>query len=124
YALMDFATGKPGPLIDPAAPVNPGRRNSGLRELPPAEPAFIWYPYAESDLFPELGSGGRNAMAGPIFYHDSNRPFNLLPAENDHALLVYDWIRGKLWQAKLGNEEQLEGIETIAEGFVHPMDLE
>jgi len=39
-----------------------------LKELPEAMPAFIWYPYADSPEFPQVGSGGRNAMAGPIYY--------------------------------------------------------
>ncbi len=124
YARRDFGTGEVGEKFDPAAPVNPGRRNTGLRELPPAQPAFIWYPYAESETFPALGSGGRNAMAGPVFRHDPERAFNLLPAEDDHSLLVYDWIRGKIWKAKLEEDETLKKIEIVGEDFMHPMDME
>src|SRR5690606_13819800 len=70
YREYNYATGESGPPFDPQRPVNNSRNNTGLRELPPAEPAFIWYPYAVSNDFPQLGSGGRNAMAGPVYYTD------------------------------------------------------
>lgn len=124
YALFDFATGEAGPMTDPAAPKNPGRRNTGLVDLPPAQPAFIWYPYATSETFPELGSGGRNAMAGPVFRYDSRRKYNVLPESDSHTLLIYDWIRGRIWKAKLGEQEELKMIEPFIGDLKHPMDLE
>ena len=68
YRQYDYATGKSGNLFDPEHPVNDSRNNTGIKDLPPAQPAFIWYPYAASPDFPELGSGGRTAMAGPVYY--------------------------------------------------------
>jgi cytochrome c len=124
YPIVDFATGKPGAMTDPAAPKNPGIRNTGLTDLPPAQPAFIWYPYHESSEFPVMGKGGRNAMAGPIFYHDAKRKYNVLSKEDDHSLLIYDWVRAKLWKAKLGDEEKLEKLEFFDDLSKHPMDLE
>lgn len=124
YAIVDFATGQPGVMTDPAAPKNPSRVNTGLADLPPAQKAFIWYPYADSAEFPVLGSGGRNAMAGPVYYYDSGRKYNLLGQADDHTLMIYDWIRGKIWKAKLGAEEKLEKLEPLIGGIKHPMDLE
>jgi cytochrome c len=124
YAIVDFATGKPGRMTDPAAPQNTGSRNTGLTELPPAQPAFIWYPYGNSKEFPVMGKGGRNAMAGPVFYFDPNRKYNILSKEDDHSLITYDWVRGKLWKAKLGAGEKLGKLEVIDEGNRHPMDME
>ena len=124
YAIVDFATRQPEAMTDPAAPKNPGKHNSGLADLPPAKPAFIWYPYAPSEEFPALGNGGRNAMAGPVFYHDAGRKYNLLGQEDDHTLLVYDWIRGKIWKAKLGAEEKLQSLEVLMGDLKHPMDME
>ena len=63
YHLYDYATGKYGPTTDPAKPINNSRNNTGLTELPPAQPALIWYPYGVSPDFPSLGAGGRTAMA-------------------------------------------------------------
>ncbi|MES2476058.1 MAG: PQQ-dependent sugar dehydrogenase [Verrucomicrobiota bacterium] len=124
YAIVDFATGKPGRMTDPATPKNTGSRNSGLVDLPPAQPAFIWYPYGDSKEFPVMGKGGRNAMAGPVFHYDPARKYNLLPKEDDASLLTYDWVRGKIWKAKLGKDEKLEKLEVLDEGNRHPMDLE
>ena len=124
YPIRDFATGQVGPLTDPASPKNPGIRNTGLVDLPPGQPAFIWYPYTESKEFPVMGKGGRNAMAGPVFYFDSTRRYNFLPREDNHTLLTYDWIRGKIWKAKLGDDEKLTSLTVLDEGFRHPMDME
>ncbi len=124
YPIVDFATGQPGRMTDPAAPKNTGIRNTGLVDLPPAQPAFIWYPYGDSKEFPVIGKGGRNAMAGPVFYFNPNRKYNLLSKEDDHSLITYDWIRGKIWKAKLGQDEELEKLEVLDEGNRHPMDME
>ncbi len=124
YAIVDFATGKAGVMTDPAAPKNPSTHNTGLVDLPPANKAFIWYPYAASEEFPVLGSGGRNAMAGPVFYYDSSRKWNLLDKSDDHTLLTYDWMRSTIWKAKLGDNEELVKLEPLMTGLRHPMDLE
>ena len=124
YPIVDFATGEIGAMTDPAAPKNPGRRNTGLSTLPPAQPAFIWYPYSDSVEFPVMGKGGRNAMAGPVFYYEPKRRYNLLTREDDHTLITYEWMRGKIFKAKLGAQEKLQSLELLAEGFQHPMDME
>ncbi|MEP7108109.1 MAG: ThuA domain-containing protein [Ferruginibacter sp.] len=94
YRQFDYATGKTGPLFDPAKPVNDSRNNTGLRELPPVQPAFIWYPYAASPDFPQVGTGGRNAMAGPVYYTDMFPKDTRLPAYYNGKLFIYEWIRG------------------------------
>lgn len=124
YPIFDFATGKPGEMTNPQAPINPGHRNTGLRELPPARPALIWYPYADSKEFPAMGSGGRNAMAGPVFYFDPNRKWNILDRADDHTLITYDWMRGRMWKAKLGEGEKLESLTPLMDKLMHPMDME
>ncbi len=124
YAIVDFATGKIGELTDPKAPKNPTKFNTGLTTLPPANPAFIYYPYAKSEEFPAVGEGGRNAMVGPVFYYDASRKYNLLGKEDDHTLLTYDWMRSKMWKAKLGAGEKLESLTVLMDGLKHPMDLE
>src|SRR5690606_30072976 len=68
YHEYNYATGETGPAFDPNHVVNNSRNNTGLKNLPPAQPAFIWYPYAKSPDFPILGTGGRTAMAGPVYY--------------------------------------------------------
>ncbi len=124
YARYDFETKTIGEKFDPATPKNTSRLNTGITDLPPAVPAFIWYPYGESKEFPVMEKGGRNAMAGPVFYYEPNRQYNILAKEDDHTLLTYEWMRGKIYKAKLGAEEKLESLTVLADGFTHPMDLE
>ena len=124
YPIVDFANNKVGRMTDPAAPENHGQRNTGLAKLPPAVPALIWYPYANSEEFPAMGQGGRNAMAGPVFHFDAKRKHNILAKEDDRTLLTYEWMRGKIFKAKLDAEEKLTALEPLMEKLMHPMDLE
>ncbi|SEJ10468.1 Glucose/arabinose dehydrogenase, beta-propeller fold [Cyclobacterium xiamenense] len=94
YNAYDFDTGESGIQFDPLKPVNLSRNNTGLKELPPAQPAFIYYPYVESPEFPQVGTGGRNAMAGPVYYSDLYPNGGGLPDYYDGKLFIYDWIRG------------------------------
>ncbi|MEO5564596.1 MAG: ThuA domain-containing protein, partial [Chitinophagaceae bacterium] len=94
YHSYDYTTGATGAIFDPQHPINESRNNTGLRELPAVSPAFIWYPYAVSRDFPQLGTGGRNAMAGPVYYTDMYPKKMRLPDYYNGKLIIYDWIRG------------------------------
>jgi cytochrome c len=111
-------------MTDPDAPKNPSKFNTGLVDLPPAHPAFIWYPYAASAEFPAMGSGGRNAMAGPVFYFDAARKHNILPAEDDRTLITYDWMRNKAWKVKLDENERIVKMDPLLDGLMHPIDMD
>ncbi|MFO1460014.1 MAG: PQQ-dependent sugar dehydrogenase [Verrucomicrobiota bacterium] len=135
YRAYDFATGKSGDPFDPAHPINRSRLNTGPQELPPAQPAFIWYPYGQSTRFPVVnGGGGRTAMAGPIYYHDpKSSSTTRLPAEFDHTLFIYEWSRNWIIAVHLDADNH---IASDASGklrmerfcpdmtFKRPMDLE
>ncbi|NJQ02912.1 carbohydrate-binding protein [Streptomyces sp. PLAI1-29] len=69
YREYDFATGTSGELFDCSAPVNDSRHNTGLTELPPAQPA--WIPY-DGGSVPEFGSGSESPMAGPVYRYDAD----------------------------------------------------
>jgi cytochrome c len=94
YRLYDYATGKAGDAFDPQKPVNNSRNNTGIKDLPPAQPAFIWYPYVASKDFPSVKTGGRNAMAGPVYYTDLLPKESRYPEYYNNKLFIYDWIRG------------------------------
>jgi cytochrome c len=94
YRSYDYGTGASGPAFDPTKPLNASRNNTGIQQLPPLQPAFIWYPYANSPDFPQLGTGGRNAMAGPVYYTDMYPDSTRLPDYYNKKLFIYDWIRG------------------------------
>lgn len=124
YPIRNFADNSIGKMTAPAAPENHGQRNTGLKTLPPAHSAFIWYTYADSKEFPVMGSGGRNAMAGPVFHYDQSRKHNILGKEDDATLLTYEWMRGKIFKAKLDADEKLEKLDLFLDKLTHPMDLE
>src|SRR5699024_5167272 len=114
YNKYDYGTGTPGPVFDPENPVNNSPNNTGLTELPPSKPAFIWYPYGASAEFPETGSGGgRNAMAGPVYYTDMFPEETRLPEYYDGRLFVYDWIRDWIKVATLQPDGDFDKMEPF-----------
>ncbi len=126
YHLHDYETGVNGPLFDPAKPVNGSRNNTGLQELPPAQPAFVWYPYGPSTDFPQLGSGGRCAMAGPVFYSDLYPDSTRLPDYYNGKFLMYDWVRGWFKMVTMRPDGDLDNMEPFLEHtrFNAPVDVE
>jgi cytochrome c len=115
YVKYDFATHQSSAAFDPAHPVNESPNNMGVRELPPAQPAFIWYPPGPSTRFPEFGSGARSAMAGPVYHYDekstSTRKF---PREFDGALFVFEWERNWIAEVRLDDEGRFQKLKTFA----------
>ena len=70
----DFATATSKAKFDCAKVINDSPNNTGLTELPPAVPAWMWYAYSASPEFPELGTGGGGPMAGPVYAYDPANP--------------------------------------------------
>ena len=126
YHEYDYSTGKPGMLIDPAKPLNNSRNNTGVRELPPAQPAFIWYPYGASHDFPQLNSGGRTAMAGPVFYSDMFPESTRLPDYYNGKLFIYEFMRGWIKAVSLTENGDFYKMEPFMEQtkLAAPMDME
>ena len=115
YRDYDYATGVSGEAFDPENPINDSRNNTGLRELPKAMPAYGYYPYVESHEFPQTGSGGRNAMAGPVYYSDIYNGENALPEYYDGKVLVYDWMRGWMMALSLFPNGEFNKMEPFAD---------
>ncbi len=126
YRVYDYATGRHGELFDPAKPKNISPNNTGLEDLPPAQPAFIWYPYAGSEHFPQVGSGGRNAMAGPVYYVDLFDKATRYPDYYDGKLIIYDWIRGWIKAVTMLPNGDFDKMEPFMEGIelANPIDME
>ena len=122
-------------FFDPAHPINNSPNNTGLKELPPTQPAFIWYPGSASTRFPVVnGGGGRTAMAGPVYYFDpNNKSATKLPKEYDHTLFIYEWSRNWVIAVHLDENDNIaknaDGsarMERIGQNmtFKRPMDME
>lgn len=126
YVTHDFSTQAIGPVFDPLHPVNDSPNNTGLRELPPAQPAFLWYPPSPSARWPELGSGARSAMAGPVYHFDpALKSERKLPAEFDGAVFLFEWERGWIKAAWLDGAGHLRALKPFMEGvkFKRPICL-
>ncbi|MCX6218419.1 ThuA domain-containing protein [Spirosoma sp.] len=127
YGDLDFATNAVGPRFDPKAPVNNSPKNNGLKNLPPTNPAMIWYPYAASKEFPELGQGGRSAMAGEFYSYDQNSPSkNKFPDYYNGALFIFDWMRNWVMAVRVDKDDNYIRTEPFmaAQGdFRRPIDL-
>lgn len=104
YGEYDFAADKAGPLYNPEKPINNSPNNTGLEELPPAQPAKIYYPYARFDVFPQVKNGGRNAMAGPVYYSDAYEAPGRFPSYFDGRVIFYDWMRGFIYFLELDEQ--------------------
>ncbi len=128
YRQFNFADSTSGPLNDPAHPINYSRLNTGLRELPAAQKAFIYYPYADSPEFgPIIGKGGRNAMGGPVYYYDDYPETAVkFPRHYDGKFFAYEWMRDWIHPVTMTPEGDFVQMETFMPGtkFSHPMDMQ
>ena len=127
YHDYNFATETSGAAFDPAAPVNESPNNTGARVLPPAQKPLIWYPYGPSEEFPAVGTGGRTAMAGPVYYRDEETAGpHALPAYYDGSLFIYEWARNWIKEVKLDEEGNVLEIRPFLPkmDFIRPMDME
>ncbi|MEO7047430.1 MAG: c-type cytochrome, partial [Ferruginibacter sp.] len=126
YRQYDYATGKSGDLFDPLRPVNNSRNNTGKKILPPAQPAYIWYPYAQSTDFPQLGSGARCAMGGPVYYTDMYPDSTRYPDYYNGKLFIYEWMRGWIKVVTMKPNGDFDNMEPfmLNTKFNNPSDME
>lgn len=128
YHQYDFASKNVGSLFDVNAPINNSPNNTGMKTLPPAQKAMVWYPYNKSDEFPQLGVGGRCAMGGPVYHFDpSLQSTTKLPAYYDKALFMYDWMRNWVFAVRLDDQQNYQYMEAFmpqSGDFRRPVDME
>ena len=125
--VIDSTTIEAGERYDPARPVNWSVNNTGITDLPPAQDAFVWYPYGPSPDFPEVGTGGRTAMAGPVYYRqDFARAARPFPDYYDRKLFIYEWMRGWVMAVTMDAAGDFVSMERFMPGtkFNNPMDME
>ncbi|MDI9356167.1 MAG: ThuA domain-containing protein [Chitinophagaceae bacterium] len=126
YHNFDFTKNKATEIFNYEKPINNSKNNTGMNTLPPAQPAFIWYPYDGSIEFKELGTGGRSAMAGPVFYSDdfknATRPF---PSYYDKKLFIYEWMRGWIMAVTMDEQGNYKAMERFMPSykFSNPIDM-
>jgi len=114
YLDYDFGAGTSDTAFDCDAPVNTSPNNTGATDLPPAKPAWIWYPYGPSQAFPILSGGGRTAMAGPTYHYDPTLDSDVkLPAYYDGTVFLFEWSRNWIHEVKLDDAGDLLAINPF-----------
>lgn len=128
YRSRDFATDTVGEFYNPAIPVNNSPNNTGVAVLPPARPAYIWYPKGPSEQFPQVGVGSNSAMAGPVYYSDLYPDSSdvRFPEYFDGKWFMYEWARSWIQVATFNESGDLAGIEPFLPEWKisKPIDLE
>ncbi|MFT5763857.1 MAG: cytochrome c [Saprospiraceae bacterium] len=126
YNKYDYIKKVSGEKSDPAKPVNTSPHNTGAKELPPAKGAYIWYPYGASTVFPQVGDGGRNAMAaGVYYYNDFKNKEKQFPEYYDGKLFIYDWMRGWIMAVTMEENGDYKRMERFlpSQRFSNPTDI-
>ncbi|GAA1427166.1 ThuA domain-containing protein [Streptomyces thermospinosisporus] len=109
YVDYDFATKTSGETFDCDAPRNTSRHNTGLVDLPPAQPA--WIPY-DGGSVPEFGTGSESPMAGPVYHYDPGLDSSVkFPEEFDGDFFAGEF--GRRW---------IKRIEQTADGTVEKIN--
>ncbi len=114
FVDYDYETGESGNTFDAEKPINDSKNNTGLRELPKAMPAYVYYPYVDTGQFPQVGTGGRNAMAGPAYYADMYSGTNAIPDYYDGKVIIYEWMRGWMMAVSLFKDGTFNKMEPFA----------
>ena len=128
YHDSDFATQAIGALFDINGPENNSPNNTGLKKLPAPVKAMVWYPYPVSPEFPELGEGGRTAIAGYFYhYNKSLAKKNSIPEYYDNSLFVMDWMRNWVFAVRFDEQEnykRMEAFMPLTGDFRRPIDMD
>jgi cytochrome c len=99
-----------------------------MKKLPAATKSLIWYPYDKSEEFPDVGTDGRSAMAGPVYHFDENlKSETKFPEYFDKSLFIYDWMRNWVFAVRLDeqyNFKRMEPFMSTTGNFKRPIDLE
>ncbi len=127
YNDYDYATKKIGTPFNAEKPINESRNNTGLSELPPAQKAFVWYPYGLSDKFPLVGSSGRSATGGPVYrqanFPNAKRPF---PSYYEGKWLIVEFMRGWIMAVTMDENGDYQSMEKFLpnENFGSAIDMD
>jgi cytochrome c len=114
YGKHDFETKTTGAKHNPNNPINTSPNNTGKTELPSVSAPFIWYPYDASPDFPLMKTGGRNAMAGPVYYsEDFKGKAEAYPDYFDGKLIIYDWMRNWMHLVTMNEKGAIMDIEPF-----------
>jgi glucose/arabinose dehydrogenase/PKD repeat protein/type 1 glutamine amidotransferase len=121
-----------GDFFDCDAPVNDSVRNTGLTELPPAQPADLYYGYQRTSAPGVINAGGGLApMGGPFYDYDPELDSDTkFPEFYDGKPFFYEWSRNRMYSLELKDPRAGAGgsdVEKVnpflpTEEFLAPID--
>jgi cytochrome c len=115
---FDPKTLKPvGEYFDPAKIINDSRTNTGLKALPPARPAALYYGNVASKEWPFVGSGGRSITGGVVYRKPETAGETRLPDEWEGAYVFGEWMRNWVAAARFDDAGKLVKAERILENL-------
>ncbi|MFG3505070.1 ThuA domain-containing protein [Streptomyces sp. NPDC047821] len=121
YVDYDFATRTSGAPFDCAAPKNDSPHNTGLVDLPPAEPA--WIPY-DGGSVPEFGSGSESPMGGPVYRYDAANPSPVkFPEAYDGDFFAGEFGRRWIKRVEHGTDGSVRSINPVPWTGTQVMDM-
>lgn len=127
YNSYNSEDGTYGEAFDPNNLVNESVNNTGIRELPEAVPAFLYYPYGPSPEFPLMGTAGRSATGGPVYrqadFKDAARPW---PAYYEGKWLITEFMRGWIIAVTMDENGDYVSMEKVLpeKNFSGAMDMD
>ncbi|WP_139984516.1 ThuA domain-containing protein [Nocardioides litoris] len=131
YNAYNFATSTPGAKYSCAAPVNTSPHNTGLTQLPPAQPAWIKYDGGNvtynGKTTNEFGGGGEGPMAGPVYNYDPELDSDVkFPEYFDNHFFAGEWTRGWIRDISMNAAGDVAGIDPFfdASTLYAVMDME
>ncbi|MEU0756944.1 PQQ-dependent sugar dehydrogenase, partial [Streptomyces albogriseolus] len=121
YVDHDFASGSSGARFDCSAPRNTSPRNTGLTDLPPAQPA--WIPY-DGGSVPEFGTGSESPMGGPVYRYDADSASDVkFPEEYDGDFFAGEFGRRWIKRIETGGDGTVQSINTFPWNGTQVMDM-
>ena len=126
FPFWDYVQGKALDKKDPLKPTNFSPNNTGINELPPQSPPFIYYHGGVMEKFPALGSGGRCAIGGPIYHRsdfkDPKRPW---PSYFEGKWIIAEFSRRLILSVGMEANGDFKSMERILPEYrpVEPIDL-
>ena len=129
YNRYDRSSGTYGEPYDPFEPINDSPNNTGISSLPPVKAPILAYPYAVSEEYPILGSGGRSAVGGPVFYKDDFGPnaHRMFPDYYEGHWFITDFVRNWIMALRLSEDRtEVTSLERFVPAFIFnsPIDMD
>ncbi|MEU2678326.1 carbohydrate-binding protein [Streptomyces sp. NPDC007107] len=111
YVDYDFATSKSGAAFSCSAPKNTSPNNTGLTDLPAAQPA--WIPY-DGGSVPDFGSGSESPMGGPVYRYDAASTSDVkFPQSFDGDFFAGEFGRKWIKRIEQGSDGTVQSINAF-----------